>query len=119
MGLTQINFQDFFYLPEATPNSNPSWFGFPLILKEGIGFSREELIAYLNDNKIGTRLLFAGNLTKQPYMKNQNFRISGHLSNTDIVMTHSFWIGLFPALSLQMFEYVFDKLEEFLFKFKK
>ena len=113
------NFQDFFYLPEATPNSNPSWFGFPLILKEGIGFSREELIAYLNDNKIGTRLLFAGNLTKQPYMKNQNFRISGHLSNTDIVMTHSFWIGLFPALSLQMFEYVFDKLEEFLFKFKK
>jgi CDP-6-deoxy-D-xylo-4-hexulose-3-dehydrase len=111
--------KNFFYLPEATPNSNPSWFGFPLILKERIGFSREELITYLNNNKIGTRLLFAGNVTKQPYMKNQNFRISGDLTNTDIVMNNTFWIGLYPALSVEMFEYVFDKLEEFLFKNKK
>ena len=110
--------KNFFYLPEATPNSNPSWFGFPLILKERIGFSREELITYLNNNKIGTRLLFAGNLTKQPYMKNQNFRISGDLTNTDIVMNNTFWIGLYPALSVEMFEYVFDKLEEFLLKIK-
>ncbi len=107
-------FKNFFHLPESTPNSNPSWFGFPLILKDDLGFNREEFITYLNDNKIGTRLLFAGNLTKQPYMKNQNFRISGQLTNTDIVMNNTFWIGLYPGLSKQMFDYVFDKFHQFL-----
>jgi CDP-6-deoxy-D-xylo-4-hexulose-3-dehydrase len=104
---------EFFHLPEATTGSEPSWFGFPLILKEGCGVKRADLISYLDQNKIGTRLLFAGNLTKQPYMKGRNFRVSGELKNTDIVMTQTFWLGVFPALGQLELNYVAEKIEEF------
>ncbi|MDI9856790.1 lipopolysaccharide biosynthesis protein RfbH [Comamonas sp. 17RB] len=104
---------EFLHLPEATPNSEPSWFGFPLILKETAGVKRTDLINFLEENKIGTRLLFAGNLTKQPYMARRNFRISGELTNTDVVMNQTFWLGTFPALGSEQLDYIADKLEEF------
>jgi CDP-6-deoxy-D-xylo-4-hexulose-3-dehydrase len=104
---------EFLHLPEATPNSEPSWFGFPLVVKENSGAQRSDLINFLDQNKIGTRLLFAGNLTKQPYMAGRNFRVSGDLTNTDIVMNQTFWVGTYPGLSEEHLEYIACKLEEF------
>lgn len=104
---------DFLHLPEATPNSDPSWFGFPLVLKESSGVKRVDLLNYLDQHKIGTRLLFAGNLTRQPYMIGQNFRVSGELTNTDVVMNQTFWIGVFPGLQTEHLDYIVNKLEEF------
>jgi CDP-4-dehydro-6-deoxyglucose reductase, E1 len=104
---------EFLHLPEATPNSEPSWFGFPLIVKESANVNRADLINFLEENKIGTRLLFAGNLTKQPYMAGRKFRISGDLTNTDIVMNRTFWLGTFPALGEEQLDFVANKLEEF------
>jgi CDP-6-deoxy-D-xylo-4-hexulose-3-dehydrase len=105
--------QDYFHLPVATPNSEPSWFGFPLVLKEESGVKRVDLLNYLDQAKIGTRLLFAGNLTRQPYMIGRNFRISGDLTNTDIVMNQTFWLGVYPGLSTEHLDYVVQKIEEF------
>lgn len=105
--------KDFIYLPEASKNSEPSWFGFLITLKENTGINRVEILKYLDQNKIGTRLLFAGNLTKQPYMINKNYRISGELKNTDYVMNNSFWIGLYPGISKEMMDYVVEKIETF------
>lgn len=104
---------DYLELPEPTPNSNPSWFGFPLTLKEGAGVSRVELTRFLDYNKIGSRLLFAGNLLKQPYFKDVEYRLVGDLTNTDITMNNTFWIGVQPALTNEHLDYVADKLEEF------
>jgi CDP-6-deoxy-D-xylo-4-hexulose-3-dehydrase len=104
---------DFLELPEPTPNSNPSWFGFPLTLKPDSGVTRVELTRFLDDNKIGSRLLFAGNLLKQPYFKNVEFRVVGDLTNTDITMNYTFWLGVQPALTLEQLDFVADKLEEF------
>jgi CDP-4-dehydro-6-deoxyglucose reductase, E1 len=105
--------EEFLRLPEATPNAEPSWFGFPLVLKESSGVKRVDLINYLDQNKIGTRLLFAGNLTRQPYMIGKNFRVSGELVNTDVVMNQTFWLGTFPGLGKPQLDYVAEKLEEF------
>ncbi len=105
--------EQFLRLPEATPSSEPSWFGFPLVVKETAGVRRADLINFLEENKIGTRLLFAGNLTKQPYMAGRNYRISGELINTDIVLSQTFWLGTYPALGEEHLDYVADKLEEF------
>ena len=105
--------EEFFHLPEATLNSEPSWFGFPLVLKESSGVKRTDLINFLDQNKIGTRLLFAGNLTKQPYMAGRNFRVSGELKNTDVVMSQTFWLGTFPALGVEQLDYIAGKFEEF------
>lgn len=104
---------DFLHIPEATPGTEPSWFGFPLVLRKNSGILRNDLINYLDQNKIGTRLLFAGNLTKQPYMVGRNFRVSGELTNTDIVMTQTFWLGTFPGLAEPQLDYIAEKLEEF------
>jgi CDP-6-deoxy-D-xylo-4-hexulose-3-dehydrase len=103
--------EEFLLLPEPELNSDPSWFGFPLSLKINKKFNRNDLIKYLNEKKIGTRLLFAGNVIKQPYMKDLNFRVSGDLKNTDFVMENTFWIGLYPGLTLQHLEYVVSKLK--------
>jgi len=108
-----LSLEEFLHLPEITPNSEPSWFGFPLVLKETSGIKREELLNFLDENNIGTRLLFAGNLTKQPYMVGKNYKISGDLTNTDIVMRQTFWLGTFPGLTNDHLNYVGDKLEEF------
>lgn len=104
----------FLHLPEATPNSEPSWFGFPLVLKETAGVKRVDLLSYLDQNKIGTRLLFAGNLTRQPYMIGQKYRVSGELTNTDKAMNQTFWIGVYPGLKKEHLDYIVEKLEEFL-----
>lgn len=107
-------FSEYLLLPEATPNSNPSWFGFPLVVKIHSGINRHEMINFLENNKIGTRLLFAGNLTKQPYMEGKKYRISGELTHTDIVMNQTFWLGTFPGLETQQLDYICSKIEEFI-----
>jgi CDP-6-deoxy-D-xylo-4-hexulose-3-dehydrase len=105
--------EQFLRLPEATENSCPSWFGFPLILRESSGIQRVDLLQFLEQNKIGSRLLFAGNLARQPYMLGRNFRVSGELKNTDIVMTQTFWLGVFPGLTREHLDFIVDKLEDF------
>jgi CDP-6-deoxy-D-xylo-4-hexulose-3-dehydrase len=105
--------EEFFHLPETTPHADPSWFGFPLVLKEPSGVKRVDLLNYLDQNKIGTRLLFAGNLIRQPYMLGRNYRVSGELINTDIVMNQTFWLGVYPGLTNQHLDYVVDKIEAF------
>lgn len=104
---------DFLDLPVATPNSEPSWFGFPLTIRESAGVNRVDLTRFLDDNKIGSRLLFAGNLTKQPYFKDVEYRVVGDLINTDITMNRTFWIGIYPGLDVEHFNYIGEKLEEF------
>lgn len=106
--------EEFLILPEATKNSDPSWFGFPITLKENAPISRIELLQYLDENKVGTRLLFAGNLTRQPYMIGRNYRVSGELKNTDVVMNNTFWIGVQPALTEDMLDYTVTKIETYL-----
>ena len=106
--------EEFLQLPEVTQNSEPSWFGFPITVKEGSPVSRLELTTYLDENKIGTRLLFAGNLTRQPYMANAKYRVSGELTNTDNVMNNTFWIGVQPGLTQEMLEFVVTKIENYL-----
>lgn len=107
---------EYFILPEATINSEPSWFGFPLSLKNETGVNREDLLRYLDQEKIGTRLVFAGNLINQPYLygKNKLYRISGELKNTNHVMKQSFWIGVYPGLENEHLDYICEKIEEFL-----
>ena len=80
------------------PGCDPSWFGFPITLKENSGTIRVDFLKYLDKYKIGTRLLFAGNITRQPYFHNVQYRISGKLTNTDIIMNDTFWIGVYPGL---------------------
>lgn len=106
--------EEFIQLPVATENSDPSWFGFPITLKESCPVSRVDLTSFLDQMKVGTRLLFAGNLTRQPYMENVNYRISGSLINTDQVMNNTFWIGVQPALTPEMLEYAATQIETFL-----
>lgn len=105
---------DFLELPEATPNSDPSWFGFLAMLKPEAGVKRVDLLAYLDQNKIGTRLLFAGNLARQPYMIGREFRIAGSLERTDRVMNDAFWVGVYPGLQHRHLDFIAEKIEEFL-----
>jgi CDP-6-deoxy-D-xylo-4-hexulose-3-dehydrase len=107
-------YSNFFYFHNATNGSDPSWFGFPITLKKNSKIDRFQLINYLNDNKIGTRLLFAGNLTKQPYMKNENFRVYKDLKNTDYVMNNTFWIGVFPGIKKMHLDYIVKSFEKIL-----
>ncbi|KAA3667416.1 MULTISPECIES: lipopolysaccharide biosynthesis protein RfbH [Pectobacterium] len=105
--------EEFIELPEATPNAEPSWFGFPITLKEESGISRIDLIKFLDDAKIGTRLLFAGNLTRQPYFEGVKYRVVGELTNTDRIMNQTFWIGIYPGLDTEHLDFVIGKFEEF------
>ena len=106
--------EEFVSLPEATEHSDPSWFGFPITLKENCPVTRLDLLTYLDQNKVGTRLLFAGNLTRQPYMIGAKYRISGDLKNSDIVMNNTFWIGVQPSLTPAMLEFAASKIEAYL-----
>ena len=105
--------KDFMILPEATPNSDPSWFGFPISLREDISFKRVDLLKYLDEKNIGTRLLFAGNLTRQPYFKDHKYKIHGELTNTDFIMENTFWIGLYPGLTEEMLNYTCTQMVTF------
>ncbi len=105
--------REFIELPEATENSVPSWFGFPITLKENAGVTRVELLKFMDEAKIGTRLLFAGNLTRQPYFENVEYRVHGDLTVTDRIMNQTFWIGVYPGLSTDHLDYIVSKFEEF------
>ena len=107
------NLEEFLILPESEKNSDPSWFGFPLSLRKNNKFNRNDLIKYLDNKKIGTRLLFAGNVIKQPYMKNVDFRVHGELKNTNFIMDNTFWIGVYPGLTSQQLEYSVSTIKEF------
>jgi CDP-6-deoxy-D-xylo-4-hexulose-3-dehydrase len=104
---------DFLILPEALPKSDPSWFGFPITIRDSAPINRVDLLKYLDQNKIGTRLLFTGNATRQPYFRNRTYRVAGNLDRSDIVMNNTFWIGVYPGLSDEMLEYVATRLETF------
>ena len=111
-------FEDYFILPKATKNSEPSWFGFLLSVKEGC-LDREDLMRYLAINKIGTRLLFGGNMIKQPYFtdnKDISYRVIGDLKNTDYIMNNTFWLGVYPGITTKMINEVIRIIGEYLKK---
>jgi CDP-6-deoxy-D-xylo-4-hexulose-3-dehydrase len=105
-----------FILPKSTEDSIPSWFGFPITIKEKSKVVREDLLRYLDARKIGTRLMFAGNIMRQPAYLNTEFRVHGKLQNTDLIMKNSFWVGLHPSLSDEMLEYMVRSIKEFALK---
>ena len=104
-------------MPKATPKSDPSWFGFPITLDPKHPVDREDLLRYLDSRKIGTRLMFAGNIMKQPAYRNVDFRVVGDLTNTDIVMRRTFWVGVYPGLTEPMLDYIADSITEFVNKY--
>tara|TARA_R110002094_G_scaffold28438_16_gene41451 strand:+ start:2360 stop:3670 length:1311 start_codon:yes stop_codon:yes gene_type:complete len=106
-------FSPWLILPEATPNSDPSWFGFPISLRENLNVERVELLRFLEERRIGTRLVFAGNLTRQPYFDRVDYRISGGLTTTDFIMNQSFWIGTYPALGSEHYAYIAQSFRDF------
>ncbi len=106
-------FEEFLILPEATPNSEPSWFGLPLTIRPGAPHARDLLVGHLNRARIGTRYLFGGNLIHQPYMKHQNYRVGGPTPNADLVMNNTFWIGVYPGLTSAHLDYMLASFEEF------
>jgi CDP-6-deoxy-D-xylo-4-hexulose-3-dehydrase len=99
-------YEKYLILPKATQKSDPSWFGFPILVKEDAPFTRNEIVNYLEENKIATRMLFGGNLTKQPAYENTHFRVAGDLKNTDLVMNNLFWIGVYPGINVEKLDYV-------------
>lgn len=106
--------EEFLILPEASSEAQPSWFGFPVTLKEAANINRVDLLRYLEQNHIGTRLLFAGNLTRQPYFAHQTYRSVGNLPNTDRVMRDTFWVGVFPGLEEAHLDFISQKIAEFI-----
>jgi CDP-6-deoxy-D-xylo-4-hexulose-3-dehydrase len=106
--------EEYLILPSPTPKSDPSWFGFPITLRENCPVSRSDLLKYLDQNKIGSRMLFAGNLTCQPYMEEEKFRIHGTLENTNQIMNNTFWVGIFPGNTEEMLDFTASKISEFL-----
>lgn len=109
-GLKEL--QDHFFLPEAVPQANPSWFGFPISIRDEAPFTRREVIQFLEAAKIATRLIFAGNITRQPAYKNVQYRVVGSLARCDFVMNQSFWIGLFPGLTDTMLQFVIERFKD-------
>jgi len=107
-----LDSKDKFILPEATENSTPSWFGFLLTIRDN-QIDRNKITQFLNEKKIGTRLLFSGNLIKQPYMKDKIFKIGSELKNTEIVMKNSFWVGVYPGLQNEHLDYILENIKSF------
>jgi len=109
---------DEFWMPTVYPDAQPSWFGFPITLSTEAKFQRQDLILFLNGHNIGTRLLFAGNATKQPFLKGQNYRVHGSLEHTDYVMHNTFWLGVQPSLTQPMLDYVCDTIDKFMKEYR-
>lgn len=110
--------QDVFVLPEPTKNSDPSWFGFILTVKENAGFTRDEIVSYLESKNIQTRMLFAGNILKHPCFdemraSGEGFRVAGNLSNTDKIMNNTFWVGVYPGITEDMCGYMVEQIKSF------
>jgi CDP-6-deoxy-D-xylo-4-hexulose-3-dehydrase len=105
--------EEFFVLPEATRGSDPSWFGFPITVRPGAAFVRDELVRWLEDRRIATRLLFAGNLIRQPAYREVQYRVVGDLTNTDVIMNQTFWVGVYPGLTETMLAFVADTIVDF------
>jgi len=108
--------EEFLILPQPTPESDPSWFGFLLTVRPEAPFTRNDVVRYLESHKIATRLLFGGNLTRQPAFQDMTYRVVGDLINTDTVMNQTFWVGVYPGLSSQMIEYIIEAFLTFLKK---
>ncbi len=109
-------FKEFLLLPAATDNSEPSWFGFPILVRDSAPFNRGHIVAFLENNRIATRMLFGGNLTKQPAYSGVKMKVSGSLKNTDLVMNNLFWIGVYPGIDKKRIQYICLKFKEFLNK---
>jgi CDP-6-deoxy-D-xylo-4-hexulose-3-dehydrase len=107
-------YSEYFILPEASKDSDPAWFAFIITLKEDAPFKRDEITSYLNSRLIETRNLFGGNLAKQPAFMNKNYRIADHLQNTDYIMNNTFFLGTYPGLQKEMFQYADGVLHEFI-----
>jgi CDP-6-deoxy-D-xylo-4-hexulose-3-dehydrase len=105
--------EDVLVLPEAAPNSEPSWFGFPMLVREDAPFTRDALIRFLESRRIATRLLFGGNLVRQPAYRDVRYRVVGDLANSDRVMRGAFWIGVHPGLSEEMLAYMIESVQAF------
>ena len=108
-----LSCEEFIILPKATQHADPSWFGFPITIRPESQINRVDLLKFMTQNNIGTRLLFAGNLTRQPYFESLNYRVHGELQNTDIVMNHTFWVGVYPGLDRPHLDYLIEKMGEF------
>ena len=111
-----IKLEEYFILPQRTKLSEPSWFGFPLTIRNHSKVSRKDLTLFLEERRIGTRLLFGGNLTKQPYFKNINYKINTNLKNSDKITQDTFWVGIHPSLDTNMLDYIYESIESFLKK---
>jgi CDP-6-deoxy-D-xylo-4-hexulose-3-dehydrase len=106
-------YEEFLILPKATPKSDPSWFGFPITVRDNVKFTRSEIVQFLEKNKIMTRMLFGGNLTRQPAYKDVNYRIFGDLKNTDKVMNEAFFIGVYPGITDEMIDYILNTFDRY------
>lgn len=108
-----MDLDQYFILPKATVNSDPSWFGFILTVRDGVAFTKNEIVSFLEENRIQTRMLFAGNLIRQPAYQNIHYRIHGDLTNTDKILHDTFLVGVYPGLTYEMIDYVIEKIREF------
>lgn len=111
---TLKEYESYFILPDVAPEAEPSWFGFLLTVREDAGFTKDEIVKYLEDNKIATRMLFAGNITKHPCFEGVHYLVSGGLENTDRIMNDTFWIGVYPGMTEQMLEYMINTIKSFI-----
>jgi CDP-6-deoxy-D-xylo-4-hexulose-3-dehydrase len=109
-------YEKYFILPKIETNADPSWFGFLITVRKNVGFTRDEIVKYLENNKIATRMLFAGNIIRHPSFENVKYRIVGNFKNTDFIMNSTFWVGVYPGLSSEMIDYIIDKIEKFIRK---
>jgi len=109
-------YENYFILPEIEPKADPSWFGFLVTVRKDARFTRDEIVKYLENNKIATRMLFAGNIIRHPSFENIKYRVCGNLKNTDFIMNNTFWVGVYPGLSLEMIDYIINTIEKFIKK---
>ena len=110
-------YEKYLLLPRATINSDPSWFGFPILVKRNNKFGRDEIVNHLESSKVATRMLFGGNLIKQPAYENIKYRIVDNLENTDSVMNNLFWIGIYPGITSKKLAYIKSVFDDFMSKF--
>jgi CDP-6-deoxy-D-xylo-4-hexulose-3-dehydrase len=112
-----LEYENYLILPQVAEGAEPSWFGFPILVREDAPFNRDDIVNFLENNKIATRMLFGGNLTRQPAYEDINFRLAGSLENTDLVMNNLFWIGVYPGITEEKMNYVISIVRKFFIEF--